>query len=497
MIDLISTFKNYKLKKTQIEKQMEIISENKIIFSEIDSVKFILKNISECKNLILQFDVAKKYFSKLDIIKKLQFQIYWYENFQKYEIKLKLKNISEKVKNYKNKIGHEKDLEKYYNLENLLKNIIKNKNISEKIKALCDFRDKKITKLEHLQSEKEKKVRSISIIAENERRKKVIVANIKACNNELEFLNMYRRCVDKKKGISQSILLQLCKKINTECNRILNEISDFNILVEIDSKMILRIYTLETNTTTPLKIPASMASGYQKFIMDMILRIVLLNDLCGISGNNISNPNILILDEGFGCLDSDNFIEVAKILKKLKQCFSCIMIITHINELKSYADKSIDITRTNQESKINYCGFDAGSKTGSDGIATMLKLKLLDCLDEKRHVIAENRKELNETQEKKRSLTTARKLEKELEKKKKKEDAKAEKELKNTKLNGIMASSEQVKVFIIEEYVNEGKHVFKCKACDAVFGNTPIKLRNHIESVRLRIKHKKYIASLV
>ena len=151
----------------------------------------------------------------------------------------------------------------------------------------------------------------------------------------------------RKKRITQSILLQLCKKINFECSRILNEIFDFNILIEIDAKMILRIYTIENNKINPLKIPASMESGYQKFIMDMILRIVLINDLNSISGNNISNPNILILDEGFGCLDKENFIEVAKILKKLKQCFSCIMIITPINELKSYTDKNIDIIRAN------------------------------------------------------------------------------------------------------------------------------------------------------
>ena len=470
-------------------------------------MKLILKNIFENKNIISNFTCSQKYFSDLEIIKKLNLKISQYETFQTFQIKKKVKIISEKILQYTKKLDIEKDFEKFIRLENLLTKIISNKILDEKIISLHETIDAKNNNLIQLQNEKEEKVRSISIIRENENRKQVILTNIKSCNAELEFLNMYRRCVDKKKGISQSILVQLCKKINLECNRILNEISDFNILVDIDTKMILRIYTIETNKINPLKIPASMASGYQKFIMDMILRIVLLNGLSGISGNNISNPNILILDEGFGCLDKENFIEVAKILKKLKQCFSYIMIITHINELKSYADKSIDIKRSNHVSKINYCGFDAGSEEGILGVESMLKLKLRDCLDKKKQIMEDNRKELNEKQERKKAVIAEKKLAKEAvqekkkadiaEKKRLKEVAKEEKESKSTELKEIMNSGERIKAFIIEEYVSDGKNVFKCKSCDTVYGNTELKLSKHIGSVRLRVKHRKYISTLI
>jgi energy-coupling factor transporter ATP-binding protein EcfA2 len=470
-------------------------------------LKLILKNISDYKNFILEYNLTKKYLSDLKLVKTFQIKISQYETFQTFQIKKKVKIISEKIIHYTKKLEIEKDFEKFIKLENLLTNIISNKTLAEKIISLGENRDCKNIKLIQLQKEKEEKVRSISIIHENENRKHVILKNLKSYNLELEFLNMYRRCVDKKKGISQSILMKLCKKINLECNRILNEISDFNILVEINTKMMLRIYTIETNKVNPLKIPASMASGYQKFIMDMILRIVLLNDLSGISGNNISNPNILILDEGFGCLDKENFIEVAKILKKLKQCFSCIMVITHINELKSYADKSIDIKRSNQVSKINYCGFDSGTLDGVLGVKSMLKLKLRDCLDEKKQVMEENRKELNEKQEKKKADITEKKLVKDdiakkkkddiIEKKRLKEVVKAEKESKSTELKEIMESNERVKSFIIEEYTSGDKNVFKCKACDTVYGNTELKLSKHVGSVRLRVKHRKYITTLI
>jgi DNA repair exonuclease SbcCD ATPase subunit len=507
MIDFISQFHNLQIQKLQMENyfisKSQIEIHNEKINSEID----ILKNILDYKNIISKFNLTKKYLSDLELVKTFQIKISQYKTFEIFQIKKKVKIISDKIKLYTKKLDIEKDFEKFIRLENLLTNIISNRTISEKIISLSQNKIDNEVKLIELQNEKEERVRRISIIDENENRKLVILENLKSYNVELEFLNMYRRCVDKKKGIAQSILMKLCKKINLECNRILNEISDFNILVEIDTKMMLRIYTIETNKVNPLKIPASMASGYQKFIMDMILRIVLLKDLSGISGNNISNPNILILDEGFGCLDKENFIEVAKILKKLKQCFSCIMVITHINELKSYADKSIDIKRTNQVSKINYCGFDSGTSDGVLGVKSMLKLKLMDCLGEKKQVMADNRKELNEKQEKKKADIAEKKLVKDdivekkkagiVEKKMLKEVAKAEKDSKSTELKEIMESNERVKSFIIEEYTSGNKNVFKCKACDTVYGNTELKLSKHVGSVRLMVKHRKYITTLI
>ena len=110
------------------------------------------------------------------------------------------------------------------------------------------------------------------------------------------------------------------------------------------------------------------------------------------------------------------------------------------------------------------------------------------------------RKELNEKQEKKRADIAEKKRAKEVakeEKKRAKEIAKEEKESKTNELSEIMESSERIKSFIIEEYMNDGKNVFKCKACDTVHGNSGSKLINHVNSIRYKVKHKKYIKTLI
>jgi ABC-type multidrug transport system ATPase subunit len=90
-----------------------------------------------------------------------------------------------------------------------------------------------------------------------------------------------------------------------------------------------------------------MGSGYQKFIIDMIMRITLTRI------SVLSNPNIIFIDEGFGSLDRENFILIANILAKLKNNFDAMIIITHLDELKAYADISMDIHRI-QSSTLQY-----------------------------------------------------------------------------------------------------------------------------------------------
>ncbi len=52
-----------------------------------------------------------------------------------------------------------------------------------------------------------------------------------------------------------------------------------------------------------------MASGSQKFVIDLVLRMSLLKI------STISNPGVMFIDEGFGSLDDEYLSEVCNILK--------------------------------------------------------------------------------------------------------------------------------------------------------------------------------------
>ena len=69
--------------------------------------------------------------------------------------------------------------------------------------------------------------------------------------------------------------------------------------IKYDKAEILYIYTSENG----VNIPASMMSGYQKFVMDMIMWIAFVSCLSNNNMNNMSKPTILIIDEGYMWLD--------------------------------------------------------------------------------------------------------------------------------------------------------------------------------------------------
>ena len=56
------------------------------------------------------------------------------------------------------------------------------------------------------------------------------------------------------------------------------------------------------------------------------------------------NPDILLADEPTGNLDSKTSLEVMELLKKINKEKKCtIVMVTHNNELVSYADKVITV----------------------------------------------------------------------------------------------------------------------------------------------------------
>jgi DNA repair exonuclease SbcCD ATPase subunit len=316
------------------------------------------------------------------------------------------------------------------------------------------------------------------------------------------FLELYKTCVDRK-GIPQIILRDLCIILNRECNNILNEIADFELDIKYDTKGILRIYTSENG----MRIPASMASGYQKFIMDMIMRIVLASCLSHSDGiNNISNPNILIIDEGFGCLDKKNFIEVAKVMKKLKKNFICILVITHIEELKTYADKIININRVKQESKLEYMGSPPSVGAGTM-LVEMRRIKLREAINEKTVKMQEMRAELNKGQiAKKEKLAVAKKAKDNMAKhaKKLKQDRKNTKDIeKNAKvaikarLITIMTSEDIQISYLIEIIGGDKPTAFKCRCCNKEFSYSKKKIKGHVNGKTYKARHKKFIATIL
>ena len=486
---LISTLDTLKKTMQRQKNNDSIESANKVFRDEIIKLDHGLECINNSNEFINNFDMSKKY---LDDSKKIQImtdRINQKNAYEKYLASKKLRNLYILHAKFEKLMKKTADYKKLSQLKSLIMALIANNTISKSVQITNDNICTLETEMSLHIEKKENLTYQISTISEKKSQLDELTTNMSVSTTELTFLNTYQKCVDKKTGISQKILGELCDIMTLECNKILNEIAEFTISIVIENK-ILRIYTFEKG----IKIPASMASGYQKFVMDMILRIVLTT--CLTQSNNISNPNILILDEGFGCLDKENFVEVAKILKTLKNKFRYILIITHIDELKSYADQLININRVNGSSKLTFGG-EYESKN-------MMKMRLSEELAHKSSELEDSRTKINEEQTATRAKKEALKQEKVNAKKKKetikknKEDQKSLLQAKHILLTEIIGSNDSIKEKIIEFYTTDTDiPMFKCKACNKTYMSTETRINNHVSSTTYQVKHKKYIKTLL
>jgi ABC-type dipeptide/oligopeptide/nickel transport system ATPase component len=489
------------------------VSDNAARCAEIGRLECVLENVCAASAYVRDFGLSTKYLEDSAKLRDIGARISLKNNFDIYTAQKKLRNLCILLKKFGDQNKKNLVAKKISHLKSLEISVAANKKIFDAIEqitaTICTAESKMATYV----SEKELSVSHIAALTEKNTQLAELTANISLSTEELAFLNIYQGCVDKKSGISQKILGDLCGIMTVECNKILNEIAEFTMTICMEQK-ILRIYTIEKN----VKIPASMASGYQKFIMDMILRIVLTT--CLARSNNISNPNILIIDEGFGCLDKGNFVEVAKILKTLKNKFRSILIITHIDELKSYADQIINITRANSESKL-ICGSESEAKV-------MLKMALMDELSTKSRDLEKSRVQINEGQAvkkikkevikkekedvkkkkngdrvaKKKEMEDAKKKEEDdrVAKKKEREDQKDSIQTKAALLTEIMGANSSIKEKIIQEYTNESNDsvpMFRCLACNKAYLATEARITKHVSSTTYLVKHKKYIKTLL
>jgi exonuclease SbcC len=98
-------------------------------------------------------------------------------------------------------------------------------------------------------------------------------------------------------------------------------------------------------------VPFEKCSGFQKFAINLGMRIVL--GKLGVSGMRNSQ---LFIDEGFTSCDTNNLDVIPDVLETMLKTYSSIFIVTHLDNLKEKIKMSIDIFR-NEEKGISHIGF--------------------------------------------------------------------------------------------------------------------------------------------
>lgn len=264
-----------------------------------------------------------------------------------------LNNKQERIMYYFDKlIEYNKYVDKYMIINQKKDNIENNKKVREKMKSI----EKEIEIYEEdIKDKTEEYTQLLTKIGSNTETQRIIKENINDYTDTLKKRKTtdYFLKVVQKSGLPFQIITDVIQYLNKTTNIILELVEDFRIEITLKSEINrsqnksikIDLFILKKNNS---KILLELASGYEKFIASLALRIAFTKI------SKAPKPNFLIIDEGFGNFDSTNLNKVDNIFKFLKQEYDFLLIISHIPMLKDYIDNIINIKYDGTYSKISY-----------------------------------------------------------------------------------------------------------------------------------------------
>jgi DNA repair protein SbcC/Rad50 len=157
-----------------------------------------------------------------------------------------------------------------------------------------------------------------------------------------------------KKGVPAMIIEAAIPEIEDEANALLTKITSGRMHLRFDTQR----ETVKGDTVETLEIkiadelgtrPYENYSGGEQFRVNFAIRIALSKLLARRAGAQLQT---LVVDEGFGALDSTGRDKLVEAINAVQDDFQRILVITHLDELKDAFPVRIEVTKTANGSQI-------------------------------------------------------------------------------------------------------------------------------------------------
>lgn len=299
--------------------------EIKLNKAKIESISDEVNSINE------ELTSVKVEISKLDEIKK-QTDNHYRHSIMVDKLELELDNLRLKLK-------EQKDLKKTY--ESNLDNIEKNKQIDGKILGYTTKISNLNNKLFKINDEINSLETSIKINNNDISKNIEVIEVIKTEEKTLIIFDMYIKLFGKN-GISKLIMKNLVPLINSELNRLLGDITNFKLKLDINDKNEVEFLLDNGDVNYPIE----EGSGFEKTISSMALRVVMSKI------SRLPKPNFRVFDECFGAISPENLDLVGDFFNKCSSLFPNIFIISHNPVIKDWSNKLITVNKKNDISSL-------------------------------------------------------------------------------------------------------------------------------------------------
>ena len=147
----------------------------------------------------------------------------------------------------------------------------------------------------------------------------------------------------RRDGIPYEVISKAVPKIEAEINNVLNQVVEFNMVLNTDGKNINGYIIYDEDNYWPLE----LTSGMERFISSLAIRIALINV------SALPRPNFIAIDEGWGSLDSEHISSVVNLFDYFRTKFDFSIIISHVDSMRDMVDSLIEVNKINGFSQIN------------------------------------------------------------------------------------------------------------------------------------------------
>ncbi len=306
---------------------------------DVDNTEHIKKHQLEMD------DISGKILENINLINELTEEI---EDLSKIKKQIDEKNRLEldidraevEMGSLRNNITAKKnDLAKYkLNLDSIELNKkldIEIENVKTKLNV-CEYsKDETITKIEKNRTD-------IQINRDAIINKLKLIETIKKEEAIEKIFKVYIELVGKK-GISKLVLRSVLPIINSEVQRLLDDVVDFDVEIFIDDKNNVQFILNKDGISKMLK----SGSGLEKTASSIALRCV-LGKL-----STLPMPNFITFDEVLGKVAPSNLEKLKTLFDKVADMYEIVFVITHNDLVKDWGKNIVTVVKSGNISKIN------------------------------------------------------------------------------------------------------------------------------------------------
>lgn len=167
---------------------------------------------------------------------------------------------------------------------------------------------------------------------------------IETIKKEEEIDRIFKIYIDLvgKKGISKLVLRSVLPIINSEVQRLLEDVCDFDVEIFMDDKNDVQFLINKDDTSKLLK----SGSGLEKTASSLALRAVLGKM------STLPMPNFITFDEVLGKVAAENIEKLKTLFDKIKDMYDIVFLITHNDLVKDWGDNVLTVNKPANISKL-------------------------------------------------------------------------------------------------------------------------------------------------